>query len=422
MDELNNTVALHADIRGKYTSLNAQFAAQKQQLHDGGREKDQITKELKSVKSQLNDSNQAVRSAKQNLAQCKTDAENALREEQEKCKKRVDDIQAHLAQVETEMQTQATEANNFHQEVQVKWQQHEDAQKEQVTRLTNAAAASQAECERLRQQLESQIATLPKAPIQRTASGSHAEPPVLGPIVQESQQVSYSRHFGSSSPQSANDHAGDDDLPKFSQFNATQSQPFAIYEDPPPQTYTFKKMPPPNSSVKLVRSGSHASQRSQEGPRRPAAVVQQSPRYTTPDRPVNVSNVLGTVRPTVTSGQSSSPGVALDNPFQSGNNMAMAAPLKRKAESQIVQGYDAQRKKQVLGTPVHHNLRSVSASQPMSRTLEESGLQDHMPNPPPARMRTLGGANARPSRGTKKMSKDEQMKERFARELNPLNK
>lgn len=108
MDELNSTVAAHDDVQKNYVSLSAQFTAQKQQLHDEGREKNQLMQELKSVKSQLNDCKQEIRSAKQNLDQCKTDAENELWKEQEKCKKRVDDLQEHLTQVQTEMQTQVS--------------------------------------------------------------------------------------------------------------------------------------------------------------------------------------------------------------------------------------------------------------------------------------------------------------------------
>lgn len=93
----------------RHASLNARFSAREQQLHDGAQEKIQLVQDLKSVKAQLNACEKEVVAAKQSLDQCKTDAANEVQKEQERCQKRVDALQAHLAQTKAEMQAQVSQ-------------------------------------------------------------------------------------------------------------------------------------------------------------------------------------------------------------------------------------------------------------------------------------------------------------------------
>lgn len=469
LQELNSIAEVHNDIQEKHASLNARFSAQEQQLHDGVQEKNQLVQDLKSVKAQLNACEKEVLAAKQSLDQCKTDAENEVQKEQERCQKRVDSLQVHLTQTKAEMQAQVKDSLEFQQTLQQSYQQHENSQREQVTRLTNEAAEAHAECERLREKLANvqpqQLDDLETTSHESALGPTVEESRYLGAIVQESQQANYthSRHFGRSSSHSerpdytrqrnpptldsVQSPGSSYDLSSFLQQCDT-SQSFSIHEDAPDtghanaeaerhlaprqalqETYTFKRVPPSNSSMKLVRSG---SQRSQEGGYHANTPAPQSTRYMTPEPQANKSSASGISQPVSAAGHNSSPmiisnnsagpGMAFAAPYSRGpvtDVVARASPAKRKAGSQVVEGYNSRRKNQVLEEPAEPRrvLRSLSTSQRTSHLLRDGGVQSHMPDTNAPQTRTLGNTNARPARGTNKMTKSKQMIERFNREL-----
>lgn len=346
------------------------------------------------------------------------------------------------------------------QTLQQSYQQRENSQRELATRLTNEAAEAHAECERLREELaNAQPRRLDD--LETTSRGSALGAIVeesgqiryLGAIVEESQQANctHSRRFGRSSPRSerpdytrqknpptldtVQSPGSNYNLSSFSQ-QCNTSQSFSIHEDAPdtghanadaerrlaPQqafqeTYTFKRVPPSNSSMKLVRSG---SQRSQEGGYRANTLAPQSTRYMTPEPRANKSSVSGISQPVSAAGQNSSPmiisnnsagpGMAFSAPHSRGplnEVVARASPPKRKAGSQIVEGYNSRRKNQVLEAPAEPRrvLRSLSNSQRTSRLLRDGDVQSQMPDAGASQTRTLGNTNARPARGTNKMTK-----------------
>ncbi|KAI5369714.1 hypothetical protein Slin15195_G005900 [Septoria linicola] len=236
------------------------------------------------------------------------------------------------------------------------------------------------------------------------------------------------------------------DMPTFGEFNAQQD--FVIHQDDSAanddrlqtggsqgarstigEDYAFtKRMPPPNSAMKRAQPRS-VLQRGDNGGPFPILPPQQSSRYMTPEpraaTPEDHNNTTMHARSSSpdfvvnsTKGLTLYQGVGKRN---SGANMEGHRPnpqAKRKAEAQVVPGYELQRKKLMVEEPSRGRWGLRSLSQPMVRTLEESGLQSEL-DANQSRTRALAGHATRSTRGAaKKLNKGERMSARFAKELN----